>query len=308
MGRPVRLLLAALLLYALPASAQHAPGSYLTTKAGVRLWYESEGNGDPIVLIPGGPGSPHDYFHPEFSRLARAGHRVIYFDPYGRGKSDKAAKATDYSFAGDVEDVEALRTALNLGRITLFGHSYGSIVAEAYATKYPGNVRALILSNPFLDSEALAGVDENADRIMQDYYPEVWEKMVAARKLSAGKKRDDTVNALEAIIDAGLMYDYDPANNATFNAQGGVFNPEVGAGITPALKHFDYRKGLTSLMSPILVLAGRADRIAIPRFTRLFQQFVPKAEFVMFEKSGHDIFLEEPDRFVQVVTTFLSRR
>src|SRR5579871_3640935 len=127
MKTSVRLLVAALFLsIAVPAAAQnngHAPGSYLTTKAGVRLWYESEGNGDPIVLISGGPGSPHDYFHPEFSRLAR-GHRIIYFDPYGRGKSDKAAKATDYSFAGDVEDVEALRTALNLGRITLFGHSY----------------------------------------------------------------------------------------------------------------------------------------------------------------------------------------
>jgi proline iminopeptidase len=304
----VRLLLAALLLYAAPAIAQHAPGSYLTTKNGVRLWYESEGNGDPIVLIPGGPGSPHDYFHPEFSRLARAGHRVIYFDPFGRGKSDKAQKATDYTFNGDVDDVEALRTALNLGRIILFGHSYGAVVAEAYATKYPGNLRALILSNPFLDSDAWADIDANRDRIMQDYYPDVWEKMQAARKLSSGKKRDDTINALDAIIDGGIVYDYDPANNAAFNARAGMFNPDVQAGVAPALKHFDYRKGLTSLTSPILVLAGRADRVAIPRFTRQFQQFVPKAEFVMFEKSGHDIFLEEPDRFIQVVTTFLSRR
>lgn len=62
--------------------------------------------------------------------------RVISFDAFGRGKSDRAKSASEYTFSRDVADIEGLRVALGLGKIALLGHSYGGMVAQAYALKY----------------------------------------------------------------------------------------------------------------------------------------------------------------------------
>lgn len=66
---------------------------------------ESTGKGKPLLLIPGGPGSSHSYFYPAMERLADA-FQLIYFDAFGRGKSDRAKHPGEYSLAGDIDDVE----------------------------------------------------------------------------------------------------------------------------------------------------------------------------------------------------------
>src|SRR5215469_2675298 len=110
----------------------HPPGKFLTL-LGTKTWVEEEGTGDPLLLIAGAGGS-HDYFHPYFSLLA-AKHRVIYFDAFGRGNSDKAKSPSEYALARDVEEVEALRQALKVEKLSIYGHSYGGFVAQAYAAK-----------------------------------------------------------------------------------------------------------------------------------------------------------------------------
>jgi proline iminopeptidase len=59
---------------------------------------------------------------------------------------------------------------------------------------------------------------------------------------------------------------------------------------------------------PMLIIAGRFDRVALPRFSIKFKQYAPKAEFVMFEKSGHQPFVEEPDKYFKVLIDFLDSR
>ena len=75
--------------------------------------------------------------------------RLIYFDAFGRGKSDTAKAVTEYTIARDIEDVEGLRKAMGLQKISLYGHSYGSVVAQGYAIKYPENTSHLIIANGF---------------------------------------------------------------------------------------------------------------------------------------------------------------
>src|SRR5262245_41794163 len=74
---------------AAPPEPTHPHGEFVTVN-GAKLWVEIEGKGDPLLLVPGGPGCSHSYFHPFFSALAGS-HRVIYFDALGRGKSDRAS-------------------------------------------------------------------------------------------------------------------------------------------------------------------------------------------------------------------------
>src|SRR5687768_11868250 len=113
------------------APVGHAPGvdgRWAVTDDGIRLWYEVEGDpgGVPIVLIAGGPGSPHNGFHITHGRLAALG-RVVYLDNRGRGRSKPGRGARPYTLEHDVADVEAVRRAIGAERIVVFGRSYGGM-------------------------------------------------------------------------------------------------------------------------------------------------------------------------------------
>src|SRR5215218_6598362 len=103
-------------IIALTATAQitypdsQADGRYVTVN-GARLWVVTVGKGDPLVLIAGGPGGAHLGLR-RFDSLANT-NTLIYFDAYGRGKSDTAKDVREYSLARDIEDLEGLRIALH---------------------------------------------------------------------------------------------------------------------------------------------------------------------------------------------------
>src|SRR5579863_10035753 len=160
MERMTRNLLAALvaLCLAVPtfaprALAQTAPSVVAQQEGfvdahGVLIYYLSLGSGSPLVVVHGGPGADHTYFLPYLLPLART-HRLIFIDERGSGRSQRLQDTSQYTVEKMVEDVEDVRTALNLGKISLLGHSYGGVLAEAYALKYQQNLSHLILNSTF---------------------------------------------------------------------------------------------------------------------------------------------------------------
>jgi proline iminopeptidase len=106
---------------------------------GLMIYYTSFGQGPPLLIVHGGPGASHDYFLPYLVPLARH-NRLIFIDERGSGKSQKLDDSAGYTVENMVEDVEAVRRELNLGKIALLGHSYGGVLAQAYALKYQQNL------------------------------------------------------------------------------------------------------------------------------------------------------------------------
>ncbi|MCP4149757.1 MAG: alpha/beta hydrolase, partial [bacterium] len=94
---------------------------------GAALYVEEEGNGKPIVLINGGPGGTHHYFHPWFSRLKDKA-RVIYYDQRGCGLSDFEPGKDGYSVVQAVADLEAIRKAKKIDKWVVLGYSYGGFL------------------------------------------------------------------------------------------------------------------------------------------------------------------------------------
>jgi len=121
---------------------------------GVLIYYTTLGKGDPLVIVHGGPGASHDYFLPWLLPLARH-NRVIFIDERGSGKSEKVEDVKQYTVENMVEDVEAVRRALDLGPINLLGHSYGGVLAQAYALKYQSHLRHLVLASTFSSTSAM---------------------------------------------------------------------------------------------------------------------------------------------------------
>ena len=294
-----------------PVEGMHPPGGYADVSGG-KLWYETEGSGEPLVLVPGGPGDSHSTYHPFFSRLAES-NRVIYFDAFGVGKSDQAQSPKEYTFQRDVEDLEGLRKALGLGQMNLLGHSFGGMVAQAYALKYPQYVRRLILIDTFYSGKMWQANDDNANREIRNQYPEIWEQL---QQLRAHGDRSNAVDHQDLYdrVPLGLFYFYD-ASKAQ-DVQFGPSNDEVYYAIAGSDADFriggdiaalDFRAGLQKLKMPILILAGRFDRISLPRYAIQFKKYVPKARFVMMEQSGHFPFVEEPEKTFALLRDFLNR-
>src|SRR5580693_4870208 len=115
---------------------------------GVLIYYMTVGRGAPLVIVHGGPGASHDYFLPYLLPLARH-NRLIFIDERGSGRSQKLDDPSGYTVENMVEDVEAVRQGLVLGKISLLGHSYGGVLAQAYALKYQNNLSHLILCSTF---------------------------------------------------------------------------------------------------------------------------------------------------------------
>jgi proline iminopeptidase len=292
-------------------------GKYILVN-GAKLWVVSFGEGDPIFLIAGGPGDCHTYLR-SFDSLS-VQHLLVYFDAYGRGKSDTARDPKEYSLERDISDLEGLRIAFHLEKINVLGHSYGGVVAQGYALKYPARVSHLILANTFHSYLMWQENDDNMNRIIRTNLPEIWDTLMLIR--NQGYISSDPLHQrIYARIPSGMFYAYSPDH---FKPKSGVkYYPDYPNAFNSKLYYqlvgrdgdfivgndigaFDYRTQLKTLSMPVLILAGRYDRVAVPWMMVKYRQYCPRARFVMFEESGHNPQIEEPQKEFEIIHEFLS--
>jgi proline iminopeptidase len=154
------------------------------------LYYEQCGNpqGKPVVFLHGGPGGGitpdyRRYFNPEI-------YRIILFDQRGSGKSTPHASIEENTTWHLVSDIERLRDHLGIGNWQVFGGSWGSTLALAYAETHPDRVRELVLRGIFLcrSKEIRWFYQEGASCI----FPDVWEEYLTVIPES---ERADMVSA-----------------------------------------------------------------------------------------------------------------
>ena len=141
------------------------------------LHIEEVGNPDgvPALFLHGGPGAGCEPYHRRFFDPDR--YRVVLFDQRGAGRSTPHANLTNNTTWDLVADIEKIRETLGIERWVVFGGSWGSTLALAYAQTHPQRVRALILRGIFLcrPHEISWFYQEGASRLFPDY----WEDFVA---------------------------------------------------------------------------------------------------------------------------------
>jgi proline iminopeptidase len=142
------------------------------------LYYEQSGNpnGKPVVFLHGGPGGGTNpkcrrFFDP-------AVYRIVLFDQRGCGKSTPHAELTDNTTWHLVNDIERVRTQLGIDRWQVFGGSWGSTLALAYAQTHPDRVTELVLRGIFMlrRSELEWFYQKGCDVL----YPDAWESFLHA--------------------------------------------------------------------------------------------------------------------------------
>lgn len=298
-----------------PRAARHPGGRHLEV-LGQRIWVKSSGHGPPLVLVPGGGGGSHDYFHPWFDALAET-QQVITYDGFGRGRSARAASPSEYTFARDVDELHALLDALGLAQVALYGHSYGGLVAEAYAVAHPERVRRLVLANTFVAGRDYQRSNDHVNAAVRAHFPEMWRDLerarAAGRRSSSPEHQALYFGALPKMLELFYLFDPDHARHIVFDEHSfntdeyyAVIGDDADFTVGPQLADLDFGARLAALTLSILVIAGRADGIVLPMLVDEFRRHIPRATYVTFERSGHFPFLEETARHTQVLKDFLK--
>lgn len=308
------LLFLSTVIFSQPFPSSHNDGKYYTIN-GAKLWTVSFGKGDPIFFIAGGPGGSH-YGLRSFDSLS-ATNTLVYYDGFGRGKSDTAKDVKEYSLERDIEDLNALRIAMGFNKINILGHSYGGLVAQGYAIKYPEQVKHLIIANSFHSYAMWQANDDNSNHEIKTNYPEVWSALMEIREKGAISS-DANHQEIYGRVPYGFLYAYNPDRFKgggrkpypnPFNSK--LYYQMVGKDgdfyVGSDIGTFDFRKQLKDLKMPVLIIGGRYDRVAVPSQMIKYKEYCPQAKFVMFENSGHNPQVEQQAEEFSLIRSFLAK-
>lgn len=286
---------------------------------GVLIYYLSLGNGSPLVVVHGGPGADHTYFLPYLLPLART-HRLIFIDERGSGRSQRLQDTSLYTVENMVEDVEDVRQALNLGKISLLGHSYGGVLAQAYALKYQQNLTHLILNSTFPSTRQMNQVLAREKAQMPREKLKRLNELEAAGLFGKGEIWEHGRYPAEyANLAWGPGYfpflygarpdsTYDPASGAPSNWE--LYREMWGSHgefiIDGNLKSVEYLDRLPSIHAPTLVMAGDHDECD-PALSKEMHDKITGSQLVILPNSGHMNFVDQPDLWEKAVEGFLTQ-
>jgi proline iminopeptidase len=286
---------------------------------GVLIYYVSFGTGSPLVIVHGGPGADHTYFLPWLLPLART-HRLIFIDERGSGRSQRLQDTSLYTVEAMADDVEDVRLALNLGKISLLGHSYGGVLAEAYALKYQQNLSHLILNSTFPSTRQMNEVLAREKAQMPPNKLKRLNELEAAGLYGKGEAWEHGRYPEEyAKLAWGPGYfpflygarpdaNYDPMSQLTgttwelYRVMWGSHGEFV---IDGNLKSVEYVDRLHSIQVPTLIMAGDHDECD-PSLSREMHDKIAGSQLLILPNSGHMNFVDQPDLWQKTVEGFLG--
>jgi proline iminopeptidase len=281
------------------------------------LYSRSAGNGQPLIVLHGGPDFDHKYLLPDLDRLADA-YRLIYYDQRGRGLSAEGVRPEDVTMASEVADLDAVRSHFKLDRTALLGHSWGTVLALEYALRHPARVSHLILMNPAPASTA------DFTQLRKFYAEKLGDEVI---------KRQREIQATPAYrsgepeaVAARYRLHFKPAlarpehYEQLMSAMNDAFISQGKAGIIKAravedrlmaetwlLASYDLLPKLGALKIPTLVVYGDHDFIPIETSLHIAKQ-IPGARLTTLRGCGHFTYLECPAEVRRAIDEFFVPR
>ncbi|HXV01664.1 MAG TPA: alpha/beta hydrolase [Caulobacteraceae bacterium] len=246
----------------------------VTENGGVRLHWEEQGSGTPILLVMG-----HRYsskmWYPAIPALA-AEHRLVWFDNRGTGESDTTSKVTVADMAADAW---AVADAAGVERAHIYGVSMGGVIVQEMAFQHPERVMSLIVGC----SGALTADKPRAPAFVRLLYylpPSVLKLLTPNRRGDQGygaATRPDAIAADQAVLAADK-----------FTVRGVIAQADAMAAYSTT------REAIAGLSMPALVLHGDEDAVVPFKWGEELAHILPHARFVRIAGAGHNYLVAAP--------------
>ena len=273
----------------------------LTKVRGCELFYQRLGQGLPTILVHGGMVLDSSNFLPHVASLGDFLDLVIY-DQCGRGRS-KEREGKDRSKAtiwDDVEDLEGLRKALDLGKVNIIGHSWGGIIAGLFASKYPNSINRLVMIAPV--GARYATWQKPWITNTMNFLPledrVIFDRILKDRELRKKDPQEYFTRYFTSIHKSWF-------GDQSYAERVPIHKVRAGTGLAvwDSLRDYDVREDLKKVKAPTLILQGTKDAIPIDS-TKEVQGQIKGARLEMIEGVGHYPFIEAKDRFVSLLRKF----
>lgn len=292
-------------------------GRLVIDEAGHEIYYRLFGSGsETLVALHGGPGADQ-------RSLARLGEiadedlQVLLYDQLGSGQSDVPDDDSLWNVPRFVEEVETVRSKLELGRVHLFGQSWGGMLALQYALDHPEGIKSLVLSNT---GSSTGEIYRSMMQLKLDLGAEPFVQMISSEargEFETPEYQTLTMQLFARHLRRATPFDYErsveefdevmtPMMSTLGPAYFHMWGPHEFL-LTGTLADWDVTDRLGEIEAPALILCGWYDELDI-RCHRILAERLQDNEFVIFGNSSHCIILEkEGDPYLAVVKDFVRR-
>lgn len=265
----------------------------------------------PVVVVHGGPGSTHDYLV-RLAELAEGGWPIVHYDQLGNGGSTHLSDVgvefwTASLFADELDNL--LRALEIQDDYVLLGHSWGGMLSSVHAAGNPAGLRGLVVANsPASYPLWMQGVNRQREQL-----PEEVKAVLRAHEEAGTEDSEQYFEAARVFYDRHVcrivpwprdftMTFMEIQNDPTVYY---AMNGPAEFNVTGSLRDWSVEEYLPRIEAPTLIISGRHDD-ATPDAVRPFHELIPDSRWEIFEESSHVPHLEEPQRFDEVVTDFLT--
>ncbi|HEV2765698.1 MAG TPA: alpha/beta fold hydrolase [Pyrinomonadaceae bacterium] len=256
---------------------------------GVRLYYESRGRGEPLVLVPGFGNGLWIWFK-QVEDLSRR-FRVVTFDPRGVARSE--GRDEPFSISDLADDLAGLLRALRLEGAHVIGASFGGFVAQEFALAYPEMARSLVLACTSYGgprhvrppAETLRAIASTKGLNTEE---RVRENLLLAFSPGYAAREAEEVARITRLRAESPVPEY-------------VYQRQLQAAVG-----FNAARRVQEIKAPTLVVTGDADVIVPPENSRNLAAAIPGAELRTVSGGSHTFFIERAAEFNRIVADFIE--
>ena len=273
---------------------------------GDSIYYTSVGEGEPLVVIHGGPVLDHVYMIDHFQNLAKD-YQVIFYDQRVCGKSQVDIPAERITFDAFVEDIERLREHFSLEKTSMLAHSWGGLIAMKYALAHDDRIDKLILSNSMAPS-ANEWDKENV-AVAERYTKEDQDQLnkLASSGLLRSEKAGPYIEEMMLLSYKAQFYDKSQVEKLQLSIPNDyALRSSIFMNLSKEMANYDLFDSLGQIESPTLIIYGESDP-AVYLYLDVFRNSFPLASSKIIPKSGHFPFIEQPEVYSDMISEFLKK-